>query len=72
LIYHSARNLSDNYHACYSIYAAHDESKDKEFELEISWVSTTDSEGRFAPVPRELVEEAENKAKEDLDADMED
>ncbi|KAK9483875.1 nucleophile aminohydrolase [Lipomyces starkeyi] len=54
------------------IYAAHDDSKDKDFELEISWVSTSETKGVHEFVPRELLEEAERLAKEeDEDEEME-
>jgi len=53
------------------IYMVHDEVKDKDFELEMSWVGP-ESNGRHTPVPKDLQIEAERKAKEGLDADMED
>lgn len=53
-----------------SIYLVHDELKDKQFELELSWVSK-DTNGRHQLVPRELASEAENLAKQAL-ADIED
>lgn len=53
------------------IYTVHDDVKDKDFELEMSWVSPQ-SKGRHGPVPKDLQAEAERKAKEGLDADMED
>ncbi|KAI8829164.1 nucleophile aminohydrolase [Chytridium lagenaria] len=43
------------------IYAVHDDSKDKDFELEISW---------HEMVPRELLEEAEAAAKASLNSEM--
>ena len=49
----------------------HDDSKDKEFELELSWIGP-ETGGKHAPVPRELWAEADRKAREALDADMED
>ena len=54
-----------------SIYTVHDEAKDKDFELEMSWVSS-DSNGRHAPVPKDLQADAERKAKDALNAAMED
>lgn len=53
-----------------SIYLVHDELKDKQFELELSWVSK-DTKGRHEMVPREIAAEAENTAKQAL-ADIED
>ncbi|KAK9385579.1 nucleophile aminohydrolase [Lipomyces mesembrius] len=54
------------------IYATHDDSKDKDFELEISWVSTSETKGVHEFVPKELLEEAERLAKEeDEDEEME-
>ncbi|TFY72745.1 hypothetical protein EVG20_g279 [Dentipellis fragilis] len=48
------------------IYLVHDDTKEKEFELELSWVSP-ETEGRHVPVPADLLEEAERKAKEALE-----
>ncbi|KAJ1308725.1 hypothetical protein OPQ81_004416 [Rhizoctonia solani] len=53
------------------IHLVHDDSKDKEFELELSWIGP-ETGGKHAPVPRELWAEADRKAREALDADMED
>ncbi|KAM0786463.1 hypothetical protein ACM66B_001925 [Microbotryomycetes sp. NB124-2] len=44
------------------IHQAHDEAKDKDFELELSWISAQ-SGWKHAPVPKELAEQAEAKAK---------
>jgi 20S proteasome subunit alpha 7 len=51
------------------IYVAHEDSKDKEFELEMTWISALDgpTKGRHEEVPRELVEEAERVAKKSLE-----
>jgi 20S proteasome subunit alpha 7 len=48
------------------IYAAHEDSKDKEYELEMTWVSSTTgpTKGRHEEVPKALREEAERLAKE--------
>ncbi len=53
------------------IYAAHDDNKDKEFELEMTWISgkTGPTKGVHQVVPKELVEEAERLAKESDDDD---
>ncbi|KAJ1992748.1 putative proteasome subunit alpha type-7 [Dimargaris cristalligena] len=53
------------------IYTAHDEAKDKEFELELTWISD-ETNGRFERVPKELVAEAEAYAAESLSAEMDD
>jgi 20S proteasome subunit alpha 7 len=52
------------------IHIAHDENKDREFQLELSWVSVTD--GRHRLVPAEVQEEAERYAKEALAGEDED
>ncbi|CAP60151.1 uncharacterized protein PODANS_1_4670 [Podospora anserina S mat+] len=51
------------------IYVAHDDSKDKEFELEMSWISGRDgpTKGLHQEVPKALREEAERLAKKSLD-----
>jgi 20S proteasome subunit alpha 7 len=56
------------------IYVAHDDNKDKEFELEMSWISGHDgpTKGRHVEVPRALREEAERLAKKALDGDDDD
>lgn len=56
------------------IYVAHDDNKDKEFELEMSWISGADgpTKGRHEEVPRALREEAERLAKKGLEEDDED
>jgi 20S proteasome subunit alpha 7 len=50
----------------------HGEStKDKEFELEMSWISTTDTNNLHQPVPQDLLDDAETQAKkEDEDEEM--
>lgn len=56
------------------IYVAHEDSKDKEFELEMSWISSLDgpTKGRHEEVPKELREEAERFANRALEGDDED
>lgn len=44
------------------IYMAHEDSKDKDFELEMSWVSKSLTNGQHEPVPQELVEEGKRYA----------
>ncbi|KAL1992998.1 hypothetical protein VTN49DRAFT_3755 [Thermomyces lanuginosus] len=53
------------------IYVAHDDNQDKDFELEMTWISSLDgpTKGRHEEVPRELVEEAEKAAKRALEVD---
>lgn len=52
------------------MYLVHDELKDKQFELELSWVSQG-TNGQHVLVPRDIANEAENLAKQAL-ADIED
>ncbi|KAG0228702.1 hypothetical protein BGW42_002027 [Actinomortierella wolfii] len=58
-------------HAARIIHEVHDEAKDKEFELEVSWVCE-ESGGFHQMVPKDLVEEAEQLAKAANDDDMDD
>jgi 20S proteasome subunit alpha 7 len=53
------------------IYVAHEDSKDKDFELEMTWISALDgpTKGRHEQVPEELLEEAEKTAKKSLEGD---
>lgn len=52
------------------LYVAHEDNKDKDFELEISWV--TEANGRVHEfVPESLLAEAKIYAEEQLDADVE-
>lgn len=53
------------------IHVAHEDSKDKEFELEMSWISSLDgpTQGRHEEVPKELREEAERLAKKAIEGD---
>lgn len=55
------------------IYIAHEDSKDKEFELEMTWISSVDgpTKGRHEEVPKGLLEEAENAARRALEDDGE-
>lgn len=56
------------------VYVAHEDSKDKEFELEMTWISGLDgpTKGRHQHVPPSLLEEAEKAAKRSLEGDDED
>lgn len=49
----------------------HDEVKDKDFELEMSWICE-ESKFQHEMVPRELVEEADKLAKAALEEEMSD
>lgn len=53
------------------IYVAHEDSKDKEFELEMSWVSSLDgpTKGRHQEVPKDILDEAEKFAKRAMEGD---
>ncbi|CAF9928844.1 MAG: hypothetical protein ALECFALPRED_004154 [Alectoria fallacina] len=55
------------------IYVAHEDSKDKEFELEMSWISSTDgpTKGRHQEVPKDILEEAEKAAKKAMEGEDE-
>jgi 20S proteasome subunit alpha 7 len=56
------------------IYVAHDDNKDKEFELEMTWISDLagPTKGRHQEVPKKLLEEAEALAKKALEGDDDD
>lgn len=53
----------------HSIHLVHDDNKDKEFELELSWVGE-ETNGVHLPVPHDLWVEADTKGREALDEDM--
>ncbi|KAK2782448.1 putative proteasome subunit alpha type-7 [Onygenales sp. PD_12] len=55
------------------IYIAHEDSKDKDFELEMTWISAVDgpTKGRHVEVPQDLLEEAVKAAKAALEEDEE-
>jgi 20S proteasome subunit alpha 7 len=55
------------------IYVAHEDSKDKDFELEMTWISSLEgpTKGRHEEVPKDLLEEAEKAAKAALEGDDE-
>ncbi|SCU84254.1 LANO_0C00870g1_1 [Lachancea nothofagi CBS 11611] len=40
------------------VYMAHDDNKEKDFELEMSWCSISETNGLHKPVPKELLDEA--------------
>jgi len=45
------------------IYTVHDEVKDKDFELELSWISGSETVGRHQKVPKDLFDHAVTQAK---------
>ena len=47
-------------------YLVHDDAKEKDFELELSWVGS-ETNGIHQPVPKDLYDEASRKAKEALE-----
>ena len=51
------------------IYAAHEDSKDKDFELEMSWVSSISgpTSGRHEQVPEGILKEAERLVKKAME-----
>ena len=49
-----------------SIYLVHDDAKEKEFELEMSGIGD-ETGGRHVPVPQDLFDEADRKAREALE-----
>lgn len=53
---------------------SHEDSKDKDFELEMTWISSLDgpTKGRHEEVPREVQEEAEKAAKRAMEGEDED
>ena len=55
------------------IYIAHEDSKDKDFELEMSWISSLDgpTKGKHEEVPEGLRKEAEDAAKQELEGEEE-
>lgn len=46
-----------------SIHLVHDEAKDKDFELELSWIAPA-SDWKHVSVPKAIADAAETKAKE--------
>ncbi|KAI0347364.1 N-terminal nucleophile aminohydrolase [Trametopsis cervina] len=48
------------------IYLVHDDAKEKEFELEMTWIGD-ETNGLHTPVPKDLLAEAEQKAKAALE-----
>ncbi|THH33579.1 hypothetical protein EUX98_g535 [Antrodiella citrinella] len=48
------------------IHLVHDDAKEKDFELELSWIGD-ETNGLHLPVPKDIFEEADTKAKEALE-----
>ncbi|KAK7695512.1 hypothetical protein QCA50_000148 [Cerrena zonata] len=48
------------------IHLVHDDAKEKEFELEMSWIGA-ETNGLHLPVPKDLLEEADKKARDALE-----
>ncbi|KAF8318143.1 N-terminal nucleophile aminohydrolase [Clavulina sp. PMI_390] len=59
------------YEAARIIHLVHDDAKDKEFELELSWIGA-ETNGLHLAVPKDLYEDANQKGLDALDADMDD
>lgn len=59
-------------HAARIIHQAHEDNKDKDYELEITWCSLEETGGRHEFVPEELLQEAIKQAQEDEDEDEDD
>ncbi|PVF96462.1 putative PRE10-20S proteasome subunit C1 [Serendipita vermifera] len=59
------------YEAARIIHLVHEDAKEKEFELELSWVGA-ETNNVHLPVPRDLFEDADKKARDALLEDMED
>jgi 20S proteasome subunit alpha 7 len=53
-------------HAARIIYLAHEDSKDKDFELEMSWVSASETGGKHEFIPDSLLEEAKQYAIDEI------
>lgn len=49
-----------------SIYLVHEDAKEKEFELEMSWIGE-ETGNKHVPVPEDLLKEAETQAKAALE-----
>lgn len=58
-------------HAAKIIQLAHEDNKDKEYELEISWVSKEHTGGKHQFIPDDVLEEAKKFAEEDEEEEEE-
>lgn len=59
-------------HAARIIHQAHEDNKDKDYELEITWCSTEETGGKHQFVPEDLLQEAIKLAQEDDEEEEED
>ena len=53
------------------IHIAHEDTKDKDFELEMTWISTIlgPTKGKHEEVPKQILEEAEKYAKKAMEGE---
>ncbi|KAL3240096.1 proteasome core particle subunit alpha 7 [Nakaseomyces bracarensis] len=54
------------------IYMAHEDNKEKDFELEVSWCSHSETNGLHKRVPKDLLDEAIEYAKNEVNGDDDD
>lgn len=57
-------------HVALIIHKVHDDAKDKDFELEMSWICPQ-SKNRHQSVPKDILNQAEQWAKDQLSEEME-
>ncbi|KAG8931142.1 hypothetical protein FRC02_003166 [Tulasnella sp. 418] len=57
------------YESARIIHLVHDDAKDKDFELEVSWIGP-ETNGLHLPIPKDLWQEADKRAREALDEEM--
>ena len=53
-----------------SLYKVHEDAKDKDMEIEMSWICP-ESKNRHAQVPKEILAEAEAYAKQQMEQEIE-
>lgn len=58
--------IADSAHVEISIHLVHDDAKEKEFELEMSWIGP-ESNNQHVHVPKDLFTEADDAAKAALE-----
>lgn len=54
------------------VYMAHEDNKEKDFELEVSWCSKSETDGLHKRVPKDLLDEAIEYAKNEVNGDDDD
>lgn len=59
-------------HAARIIYMAHEDNKEKDFELELSWCSVSETNGVHKLVPKDILNEAIEYAKNEVNGDDDD